>query len=86
MGYDGECGGERVGEAVVAVDAGDFFDEVDFAFEVETPGGEFDLKRSVFGPIRTFYIPNLRDETAKDGAPGHSVGRECSRGRLGIGG
>ena len=34
-----ECG-QRVGEAVVAVDAGDFFDEVDFAFEVETPAGK----------------------------------------------
>jgi len=37
---DAGCG-EGVGEAVVAVDAGDFFDEVDLALEVETPGGEF---------------------------------------------
>ena len=37
-----ECG-QRVGEAVVAVDAGDFFDEVDFAFEVEAPAGKRDL-------------------------------------------
>ncbi len=34
-----ECG-KRVGEAVVAVDAGDFFDEVDFAFEIEAPTGK----------------------------------------------
>ena len=37
----GSGGGEGVGEAVVAVDAGYFFDEVDLALEVETPGGEF---------------------------------------------
>ena len=35
-------GGKSVGEAVVAVDAGDLFDEVDLALEVETPGGELD--------------------------------------------
>ena len=34
--------GEGVGEAVVAVDAGDLFDEVDLALEVEAPGGELD--------------------------------------------
>ncbi len=39
-----ECG-EGVGEAVVAVDAGDFFDEIDFALEVEAPAGERDLPR-----------------------------------------
>ena len=39
-----ECG-KRVGEAVVAVDAGDFFDEIYFAFEIETPTGECDLPR-----------------------------------------
>ena len=33
-------GGQRVGEAVVAVDAGDFFNEVDFAFEIEAPAGQ----------------------------------------------
>ena len=38
---DDAGGGEGVGEAVVAVDAGDLFDEVDLALEVETPGGEF---------------------------------------------
>ena len=32
-------GGQRVGEAVVAVDARDFFNEVDFAFEIEAPTG-----------------------------------------------
>ena len=32
--------GKRIAEAVVAVDAGDFFDEVDFALEVETPAGQ----------------------------------------------
>ncbi len=37
----GSARGEGVGEAVVAVDAGDFFDEVDLALEVEAPGGEF---------------------------------------------
>ena len=38
-------GGQRVGEAVVAVDAGDLFDEVDFAFEVEAPAGKVPLAR-----------------------------------------
>ena len=38
--------GQGVGEAVVAVDAGDFFDEVDLALEVEAPGGELDVERS----------------------------------------
>ena len=33
---------QRVGEAVVAVDAGYFFDEVDLAFEIETPAGQGD--------------------------------------------
>ena len=42
MGDDGHRCGEGVGEAVVAVDAGDLFDEVDLALEVETPGGELD--------------------------------------------
>ena len=41
VGDDDAGRGERVGEAVVAVDAGDLFDEVDLALEVETPGGEF---------------------------------------------
>ena len=47
VGDDGEWSGEGVGEAVVAVDSGDFFDEVDLAFEVETPGGELDLEGCV---------------------------------------
>src|SRR5258708_7880954 len=42
VGDDGEWGGEGVGEAVIAVDAGYLFDEVDLALEVETPGGELD--------------------------------------------
>ena len=33
-------GGQRVGESIVAVDAGDLFDEVDLAGEIKTPGGE----------------------------------------------
>ena len=45
VGDDGECGGEGVGEAVVAVDSGYFFDEVDLALEVEAPGGELDGER-----------------------------------------
>ena len=47
VGDDGEWGGEGVGEAVVAVDAGDLFDEVDLALEVETPGGELDVEGGV---------------------------------------
>jgi hypothetical protein len=39
---NGKRSGESVGEAVIAVDAGDLFDEVDLALEVETPGGELD--------------------------------------------
>ena len=35
--------GQGVGETVVAVDAGDFFDEVDFALEVEAPAGQGDV-------------------------------------------
>ncbi len=35
--------GESVGEAVVAVDARDFFNEIDFALEIETPAGQRDL-------------------------------------------
>ena len=42
VGDDDAGGGEGVGEAVVAVDAGDLFDEVDLALEVEAPGGELD--------------------------------------------
>ncbi len=42
VGDDGHRRREGVCEAVVAVDAGDLFDEVDLAFEVETPGGELD--------------------------------------------
>ncbi len=34
VGDDGERSGESVGEAVVAVDSGDLFDEVDFSLEV----------------------------------------------------
>ena len=44
MGEDLSGGGEGVGEAVVAVDAGDLFYEVDFAGEVEAPGGELDVE------------------------------------------
>ena len=40
---DGKCRGKRVGEAVVSVDAGDFFDQIDLTLEVETPGGQGDL-------------------------------------------
>ena len=36
-------GGQRVGETVVAIDARDFFDEVDFALEIEAPTGQGDL-------------------------------------------
>ena len=42
VGDDDAGGGEGVGEAVVAVDAGDLFDEVDLALEVEAPGRELD--------------------------------------------
>jgi hypothetical protein len=42
MSDDGERSGQGVGEAVVAVDAGYLFDEVDLALEVEAPGGELD--------------------------------------------
>ena len=38
VGCDGHRRGKGVGETVVAEDAGDFFDEIDFALEVETPG------------------------------------------------
>ncbi len=34
---------KRVCKSVVAVDACDFFDEVDFGFKIETPAGEGDL-------------------------------------------
>ena len=37
---DGKRRGEGVAEAVIAVDAGDLFDEIDLTLEVETPGGE----------------------------------------------
>ena len=40
VGDDREWRGDGVGEAVVAVDTGDLFDEVDLALEVEAPGGE----------------------------------------------
>jgi hypothetical protein len=49
---DNDAGrGEGVGEAVVAVDAGNLFDEVDLALEVETPAGELneELFRSSVG-------------------------------------
>jgi hypothetical protein len=46
---DGEWSGESVGEAIVAVNAGDLFDEVDLALEVETPGGELDGEDGVSG-------------------------------------
>jgi hypothetical protein len=46
---DGKRSGESVGEAIVAVDAGNLFDEVDLALEVETPGGEFDGEGGVRG-------------------------------------
>src|SRR5215472_4999775 len=39
---DGERRGQGVGETVVAVDAGDLFNEVDFTLEVEAPRGELD--------------------------------------------
>src|SRR5277367_806334 len=42
VGRDGERRWEGVGEAVVAVDAGYLFNEVDLAFEVESPGWELD--------------------------------------------
>ena len=35
-----EKAGKRVGEAVVAVDACDLFDQVDLAFEIEAPAGQ----------------------------------------------
>ena len=34
---------QRVGKSVVAVDARNLFNQVDFAFEIETPTGEHDL-------------------------------------------
>ena len=40
--------GQSVGEAVVAVDACDFFNEVDFAFEIEAPTGECGAPRLAF--------------------------------------
>src|SRR6185312_1872605 len=46
-------GGQRVLEAVVAVDAGDFFDEVDFALEVESPAWERDLPGFVSARFQT---------------------------------
>jgi hypothetical protein len=49
VGDYGEWSGQGVGEAVVAVDAGYLFDEVDFALEVETPGGELDGEGCVGG-------------------------------------
>ena len=42
-------GGQRVGETVVAVDARDLFDEIDFALEVEAPTGQRDVPCSVGG-------------------------------------
>jgi hypothetical protein len=49
VGDDREWSGESVGEAIVAVDAGNLFDEVDLALEVETPGGELDGEVGVGG-------------------------------------
>jgi hypothetical protein len=48
-------GWKRVGEAVVAVDAGDLFDEIDFALQVEPPAGEGRLatSRSIRRPVRS---------------------------------
>ena len=41
--------GQAIAEVVVAVDAGDFFNEVDFALNVQTPGGQ--LYRELVGRL-----------------------------------
>jgi hypothetical protein len=69
VGDDGEWSGEGVGEAVVAVDSGDLFDEVDLALEVETPGGELDLEES-FGLVWALYIPPFAMRLRRMGHPG----------------
>ena len=38
--HDAGKGGEGIGKAVVAIDAGNLFDQVDFAFEIEAPAGQ----------------------------------------------
>ena len=42
MRDDRQRGGQRVGEAVVSVDARNLFDQVDLTFEVEPPRGKLD--------------------------------------------
>src|ERR1700739_774656 len=44
-------GGKRVGEAVVAVDAGNFFDEIDFALEVEAPAWQAHMPYECLGGV-----------------------------------
>ena len=62
-----ECG-EGVGEAVVTVDAGDLFDEVDFAVEIEAPTGQGDLPG--WGAGSRFIARQVREPAAKRGEYG----------------
>ncbi len=64
----GSGGGESVGEAVVAVDSGYLFDEVDLALEVQAPGGELDLEGGVL-LVRAFYIPSFAMRLRRMGHP-----------------
>ena len=71
--HDDNAGrGQRVGEAVVAVDAGDLFEEVDLAGEVETPGWELDFV-SVVRERREFAAEC--GEEALDQCGGDAFGR-----------
>ena len=63
--------GESVGEPVVAVDAGYFFDEIDFAFEIETRTGQVGVPHlSLFG--RTLW---RGEGAAEAGERGFDEGR-----------
>ena len=62
--------GQRVGEAVVAVDARDLFDEVDFAFEIEAPTGESYLPCGSDSPCTTCETAAQREEHAFDRCSG----------------
>ncbi len=77
---DGAWAGEGVGEAVVAEDAGDLFDEVDGALEIEAPGGQGDFKVG-FGEGSAFVSGVVRG-VAEGGVvkQGGNVGSRASEG------
>ncbi len=68
---DRERSRECVGEAVVAVDASDLFDEVDLALEVEPPGGQLDL---VDVEAMKERLAAERGEVAGDDLAGDAIG------------